>query len=202
MNIRRKRGLKTRQTGVSLIIVLILTVVIGLTAAAAMRGATSSQRVTNNVRMDNMAQQYAESALRYCEAQLQLTSAARADNSLRDAVIPQVDMTVAGATGAWEQTISWTGAPGAGAAASTRTALLAGQYRTAGLSSYVPVQAPECVAETQILPGAAPFKVTVVTARGFSTDYKADINGNTTNGSVVWLQSILNMCVGTAALCP
>ncbi|MDO9196205.1 PilX N-terminal domain-containing pilus assembly protein [Rhodoferax sp.] len=179
-----------RQKGISLIIVLILLVVIGLTAASAMRGATSSQRVTNNVRMDVVAQQYAEAALRFCEAQLQLADAARV-NSLKVAVIPAVDMTVGGATGAWENPVSWNGPVGAGAAAATRTALNAAQYSSA-TSSYLPAKAPECVAETQTL-GSPTFTVTVVTARGFSPDYQADGAGNTTHGAVVWLQSILNL---------
>jgi type IV pilus assembly protein PilX len=180
----------TRQKGISLIIVLLLLVVIGLTAASAMRGATSSQRVTNNVRMDVVAQQYAEAALRYCEAQLQLATAARV-NSLKVAVIPAVDMTVVGTAGAWENPVSWTGAVNAGGAAATRTALDASQYSSA-MSSYSPAKAPECVAETQTL-GSPTFTVTVVTARGFSPDYRADNAGNTINGAVVWLQSILNL---------
>lgn len=187
---------KTRQKGISLIIVLILTVVIGLTAAAAMRGATSSQRVTNNVRMDIMAQQYAEAALRYCEAQLQIPATNVAPqpvrvNSLAAAVIPAVNMTVAGTPGAWENPVSWTGAVGAGGAAATRTPLPPAQYSSA-VSSYTPAKTPECVAETQTI-GSPTFTVTVVTARGFSSDYRADTAGNTTNGAVVWLQSILNL---------
>ena len=180
------------QKGVSLVIVLILLVVIGLTAASAMRGATSSQRVTNNVRMDNLAQQYAEAALRFCEGQLQLADAARV-NTLKVAVIPAVDMTIVNPQGAWEQAVSWTGAAGAGGASSTRTALNASQYSTAGISSIVPAQPPECVAETQTLAGSPTFTVTVVTARGFSPDYARDGAGNTTSGAVVWLQSILNL---------
>ena len=179
------------QGGISLLIVLILVVVIGLTASAAMRSATSSQRVTTNVRMDNMAQQYAEAALRFCESQLQMADAARV-NSLKIAVIPAVDMTVVGTLGLWENAISWTGTAASGFAAATRTALTAGQYSSAGLSSYQPAKAPECAAEVQTL-GSPTFTVTVVTARGFSTDYRADVNGNTINGAVVWLQSILNL---------
>ena len=186
MNRQINATLKIQHKGISLIIVLVLLVVTGLTAAAAMRGAISSQRVTNNVRMDNIAQQYAEAALRYCESQLQLTDANRV-NSLKDAVVPAVNI-AGGASAAWENPISWTGAVGAGAAASTRTVLPASQY-SSSLSSYAPTKAPECVAELQTL-GSPTYTETVVTARGFSTDYKADSNGNTTHGSVVWLQSI------------
>lgn len=189
-----------RQQGVSLIIVLILMVVIGLTSAAAMRGATSGQRLTNNVRSDNVAQQYAEAALRFCEAQLQV--AAR-PNSLLPAVIPVTIMDPVlnpGAQAVWLNPVAWTGPAGVGAAI-TRTTLNRAQYFTGGLSSYEPTKPPECLVEVQTL-GAAPplFNVTVVTSRGFSSDYRFDAaTGTTTQGSVVWLQSILNMC---AAILP
>ncbi len=178
------------QQGISLIIVLIMMVVIGLTAASAMRNATSGQRVTNNARMDSLATQYAESALRYCEAQLQIPDANLAPlpvrvNSLRDANIPTTTFVASG----WEQTVTWVGVGGASA---TRTSLPAAQYSTAGVSTNVPARAPECVVEHQVI-GSPTFAVTVVTARGFSPDYEADGSGNTKRGSVVWLQSILNL---------
>lgn len=200
MKMQRNQALKSGEKGISLIIVLILTVIIGFTAAAAMRSATSSQRVTNNVRMDNIAQQFAEASLRYCEAQLQIPDDNVSPNpvrvnSLKTSVIPVVDMTVPPPkpNGAWEDPVSWTGAIGAGGAASTRTALPSSQYIATGLSSYLPAKPPECVAEVQKLPGSPSFTVTVVTARGFSTDYRADSTGKTLGGSVVWLQSILNL---------
>lgn len=188
---------KFDQRGISLIIVLILVVVIGLTASSAMRGATSSQRVTNNVRMDNMAQQYAEAALRFCEAQMAIPAANVAPLPVRDGRLlnPPVINTNAGVIPAWQNTVSWRGAAAAPMvpphAAATRIALTAGQISSAA-STYVPTTLPECIVEVQTIGGAAPFNVTVVTARGFSTDYRADVTGVTTNGSVVWLQSILN----------
>lgn len=192
------------QRGISLIIVLILMVVIGLTSAAAMRSATSGQRLTNNVRAENVAQQYAESALRFCESELQrpdpaLPATQARPNSLLRAVIPVQDIN-AGAQTIWGNTVAWTGPAGVGPAI-TRTTLNQAQYATAGLSSYLPAKAPECLAEVQTIGGATPFNVTVVTARGFSSDYRADAAGNTIQGSVVWLQSILNMCAA-ALPCP
>ena len=201
---RSNLNLQLHQRGISLIIVLILVVIVGLTSAAALRSATSGQRLTNNVRMENMAQQYAEAALRYCEEQLQIpdtnTVAPVRPNSLKGAKIPYKDMTVALTKGNWENTATWTSAAGAGAAA-TRTALSSTRYSTAGLSSSQPAKAPECAAEIQQI-GSPTFKVTVVTARGFSSDYAADVNGQTTKGSVVWLQSVLNMCAGDTVTCP
>jgi type IV pilus assembly protein PilX len=193
------------QRGISLIIVLILMVVIGLTSVAAMRGATSGQRLTNNVRAENVAQQYAEAALRYCETELQRPDPAIAGgqarpNSLLRASIIKRDMNVVGTTPVWESLVAWNGPAGVGDAIS-RTTLNTAQYSTAGSSSYSPGKPPECIAEVQTLGGGTPFNVTVVTARGFSSDYRADNAGNTIQGSVVWLQSILNMCAGTLP-CP
>ena len=197
-----KRDLKAPQRGISLIIVLILVVVIGLTASSAMRSATSSQRVTNNLRMEGMAQQYAEAALRFCEAQMAIDDPVTGGGvprvgTLLNANIPLADITAVNQP-AWLNPVSWTGlaaAPQVAAtphAAATRTTLVAGQI-SSGVSTYTPTILPQCIVERQLLPGATPFTVIVVTARGFSTDYQKDANGNTTNGSVVWLQSILNM---------
>ena len=196
------------QRGISLIIVLILMVVIGLTSAAAMRGATSGQRLTNNVRSDNVAQQYAEAALRYCETELRRADPAppatqARPNSLLRAVIPKNDMNaVPPPTPTWEKPGAWTGPLGIGDAI-TRTPLNQAQYATVGLSSYLPSKAPECLVEVQTLGGVVtPFNVTVVTSRGFSSDYRFDaVTGETIQGSVVWLQSILNMCAA-ALPCP
>jgi type IV pilus assembly protein PilX len=202
-----KNSLTGRQSGISLIVVLILTVIIGLTASAAMRGATSSQRLTNNVRMENMAQQYAEAALRFCEAQIQIPFntagvGARVPN-LAAANIPVRNMAPAvfpalAPTGQWESSATWTATAGTGAAIA-RVDLQAGQYSSA-LSSSLPAVAPQCAAEMQVLTSVtSTFTVTVVTSRGFSSDYTADANGETTKGSVVWLQSILNVCPGNQA---
>ena len=199
-------SLNRSQRGISLIIVLILTVVIGLTAAAAMKGATSSQRVTNNVRMENMAQQYAESALRYCEAQVQIpfnnpAATARTAN-LAPANIPVVSkVPVSGvvAAGNWENSVTWTATAGAVGPSLARVDLASAQFSSA-LSSKTPAKAPQCAAEMQVLgTAAASYTVTVVTSRGFSSDYEADGVGKTTRGSVVWLQSILNVCPGNQA---
>jgi len=177
---------KRSMRGISLIIVLIMLIIIGVTAASAMRSATSEQRATNNMRMDALAQQYAEAALRYCETELKKPDAART-NTLKAAVIPATTFAASG----WEQSVTWTGIPGSGGASATRTSVPGQNISTSGIT-VVPTTLPECVAETQTT-GSPTFTVTVVTARGFSPDYSKDSNGNTTSGAVVWLQSILNL---------
>ena len=132
-----RRTPKSAESGISLIIVLILVVVIGITASSAMRSATNGQRVTNNVRMDNMAQQYAEAALRFCEAQMAIPATNVAPQPVRDGRLlnpPVIDIN-AGVVPAWQNTVSWRGAAAAPMvpphAAATRIALTAGQISSA-----------------------------------------------------------------------
>jgi hypothetical protein len=51
-----------------------------------------------------------------------------------------------------------------------------------------PAQAPVCLVERQALDGG---QVHVVTARGFSPDWRGDVSQNTLAGSSAWLQSLL-----------
>ena len=184
----RPLPMPNRQKGVSLIIVLILLVIIGLTSAAAIRNATSSEKVTNNIRLQNLAQQYAEAALRYCEAELAKPDdvgapLGRMGTTLTEANI--ITVAVAGATG-WEQTATWTGVGGASA---SKTPLPQSQIESTD-SAFQPNKLPECVVEKQTLPDTNISYV--ITARGFSPDYTADAGtGKTTSGSVVWLQSTI-----------
>ena len=183
-----------RESGISLIIVLIMLVVIGLTSAAAIRNATSGERATNNIRMQNLAQQYAEAALRYCERQVTLndTDPNKAP-TLLNANIVQTAFVAGQSTfqvspAPWEQTASWIGAAGSGGASSSRTVVPESQIKSVN-SSINPTVRPQCVAERQVMAGGG--VALVITARGFSPDYTADaVSGKTTGGSVVWLQSI------------
>lgn len=183
---------RARQAGVSLIIVLIMLVIIGLTSASAIRNATSGEKVTNNIRLQNLAQQYAEAALRYCETQIALADASRV-NTLKNANVFNSD--AAGQpiatnypAGGWLLTQTWLGGGGASA---SKTLVPQLQIESTD-SSFKPKKLPECVAEIQQLPDTN--RAYVITARGFSPDYTADsTTGNTTSGSVVWLQSILNI---------
>lgn len=188
-HIKLSKSRPKAQNGVSLIIVLIMLVIIGLTSAAAIRNATSGEKVTNNIRLQNLAQQYAEAALRYCEKELgkDPTVAApigRLGTSLANANILDVDIDIGEAPG-WEQSATWIGTGGASA---SKTTLPESQIRSSD-SAFRPVKLPECVVEKQKINGSYPY---VVTARGFSPDYTADSGtGKTTNGSVVWLQSTI-----------
>jgi len=178
---RNPRPSRRDQDGISLIIVMIMVVIIGLTSAAAIRSATSGERMTNNIRLQNLAQQYAEAALRYCESEVQKVDSGRVA-TLQDANI--VETPFGAASGAWQNPLTWTGA---GGAAASRTTLPIAQIKSDD-SSGTPATLPQCVAERQVLADGG--LVMVLTARGFSPGYTANGDGVTTSGSVVWLQSI------------
>lgn len=176
---------RTRLAGVSLIIVLVMLVVIGLTSAAAIRNATSGEQATNNIRLQNLAQQYADAALRYCEGELAKADVDRVA-SLSEATLSDTPAGTADAATGWGQAASWTGA---GGIAASRTVVPESRVKSQD-SAFRPARLPECVVERQVL--ADGNRAYVVTARGFSPGYVADaVTGATTAGSVVWLQSIV-----------
>jgi type IV pilus assembly protein PilX len=176
---------QTRLAGVSLIIVLVMLVVIGLTSAAAIRNATSGEQATNNIRLQNLAQQYADAALRYCEGELAKADVDRVA-SLSEANLSDTPAGTADAATGWGQAASWTGA---GGIAASRTVVPEARVKSQD-SAFRPARLPECVVERQVL--ADGNRAYVVTARGFSPGYVADaVTGATTAGSVVWLQSIV-----------
>lgn len=176
---------RTRLAGVSLIIVLVMLVVIGLTSAAAIRNATSGEQATNNIRLQNLAQQYADAALRYCEGELAKADVDRVA-SLSEANLSDTPAGTADAATGWGQAASWTGA---GGIAASRTVVPEARVKSQD-SAFRSARLPECVVERQVL--ADGNRAYVVTARGFSPGYVADAaTGATTAGSVVWLQSIV-----------
>lgn len=177
-------GNRRPERGISLIIVLIMLIIIGITASTAMRNATSSQRATNNLRVEASALQYAEAALRFCENELLKADALRVP-TLREVYIPVTSFTILPGpiTAGWEDPATWTGA--GGIASATRTEVLDTAIKNS-TDTVLPNKKPECVVERMTGYG------TVVTARGFSPDYTKDGAGKTITGAVVWLQSFIN----------
>ncbi len=166
--------------GVSLIIVLIMMIIIGITAATAMRSATSEQRATNNQRVEATALQFAEAALRYCESEIAKAPGSRTF-TLEEPLPNTTPSPVSGApTTGWEDPLSWTGS---GIGGATLTLVPASFLQINAAESVVPANRPQCVAERV-------SGVLVVTARGFSPDY--DATPGATRGAVVWVQSAFN----------
>ena len=186
-----------RRKGASLIIVLVMLVVIGLTSAASLRNASSNERVSHNFRMHWLAEQYAEAALRYCQSQLLLADAQRV-SSLQEAALMPINASAPG----WANPQTWSGSGGAFASLTS----VAQSFVESSDSAFVPPILPQCVVERQALPsmqnGAAvgSADVYVITARGFSPDYR-EIRPGLRSGAVVWLQcrlSVLRAAPGDA----
>lgn len=162
------------QQGVALILALVVLLVIGLTSVAVIRGSLNADLVAQNGRLQNFAQQSAQLALRYCEAQLTLAEDERV-----------IEIQAAATPGHWEDFDNWAD----GGPAET----LPDDWRQTGDSSVVAGVAPQCLVEVSTFNAS----VYVVTARGFSPDFSADADGRTLAGSVVWLQS--QVAVGSAS---
>ena len=189
-------GTRKPQGGLALVVVLVLLVVIGLSSASALRSATSAEQAGNNIRLQYLAQQYAEAALRYCEAELLKPDDQRVA-TLRQANLPEVAVGASVAQSVWGQAASW-GPAGGGAASKTRPPEA---WFSSSLSAFSLPVAPECLAEQQLLPGEQ--RALVITARGFSPGYLADpLSGSTRAGAVVWLQSIVLLVDATDATEP
>jgi type II secretory pathway pseudopilin PulG len=157
---------------VALIVALVVLVVIGLTSAAVMRGALSSDLVTNNTRVQSLANQAALVALKYCEEQLTnpLTTIHIRPKPPNDEV--PFD---------WQTFENWSNVDIVNDVPET--------FMKSELSSFWPSKMPQCMTQRSTA-GVAP--TIVVTARGFSPDFREDPGtGATEAGSVVWLQYIL-----------
>ncbi len=153
------------QQGVTLLVVLVMLVVIGLVSASALRQAANADMVSNNARLEQLAKQSAQAALHYCEAEITGSG------------VPAIQVQAANAAApVWKTFTNWKGS--SMKAVSVPTA----SYEAAnGL-------APQCLVEYSPLGN----NVYIITARGFSPDFKEDDNGKTQRGAVVWLQSTLS----------
>lgn len=178
MKIFKSLRMARHQHGISLVISLVMMIVIGLTAASVMRGVSNSERVTNNLRLEALANQYAEAGLKYCESELAKADAARVA-SLQNANLPTAASVVS-----WDVSTTWVGG-------STSYTLVPSDRLRSDDSTLVLGSStqPQCFAQIINLPSGG--TATMVTSRGFSPDYQADNTGKTIRGSVVWLQSTL-----------
>lgn len=167
-----RRPARRDQRGVVLIVALVVLVIIGLMSASIMRGALSSDLIANNARVQTLASQAAQIALRYCEDQ---TTA----NVVTIHLEPVVDLEE---NHAWHTFSNWSDA--------NIVNEVPDDYLQSANSTHTPAKAPQCIVQQMVVGGKTVFQVT---ARGFSPDYSADESGYTNTGSVVWLQSVVSL---------
>lgn len=166
-----------RQTGVVLIVALVMLVIIGLASAAIMRNVLTGDTVSDNNRRQAHALQAAQAALRYCEGKVQDDASAIALPAVTN--IDNED---------WKTFSNWLKQPTMAGAPKTVPASF---LTPGGTNPTVPKKLPQCMAQFRTVGSG---QVIVVTARGFSENYEADsTTGRTEAGAVVWLQSIIQL---------
>ncbi|MGC4059578.1 MAG: hypothetical protein QM749_01450 [Aquabacterium sp.] len=160
-----------RQSGMVLIVALVMLVVIGLASVAIMRNVMSTDVISDNNRLNAQAMQAAQAALRYCETHV----------TALDAVADPADES-------WHDFGNWNANSGTNVATNVPTDFVTSADNSV-TKRKTDRKAPQCMAQKRSLTGTA--EVTVVTARGFSDNYVQDTAGHTQSGAVVWLQSIV-----------
>jgi type IV pilus assembly protein PilX len=165
---------RLKNSGVVLIVVMVMLVIIGFMSVAVMRGAMNSDQISNNNRAQIQASEAAQLALRFCEAEILRTS-----TFITIAASP-VTAAKPSAPPVWKSKDVWTSTtPG------SAVEIPADALKISGMPDIL--KRPQCLAEYA---SATPPSPIVLTARGFSADYSEDSNTKKiTSGSVVWLQS-------------
>lgn len=181
MKLNKRRPTRHRQqTGVVLIVAMVMLVIIGLASAAIMRNALSSDILSDNNRRQTYALQSAQAALRFCEGLAQNSSpivAAAAEST------PQEN---------WQTFGNWQ--LGEGATAPQRVSAEFLSTSTSTRTTLAAASRPQCMAQFRnVGTGTSLAQVVVVTARGFSENHVTDAQGRTVSGAVVWLQSIIQL---------
>lgn len=176
------------ESGVVLIIALILLIVISLLAVTSMRNASSSEAVAGNVRTTELANQAAELALRHCEASaIKVVRVLGGDITSTEATYTT---TFAQTNIVWAPTaVKWQDVTGTwDSGSSTATFVLP----TAILGTGTFKRPPECMVES--LTGATPVSSNaafVITARGFGPEVPAGTGRP--QGTEAWLQSTIEI---------
>jgi hypothetical protein len=167
------------EDGIVLLLVLIILVVLSGVAIWAAKATLSTEQVATNFRMNMVAHELAELALRYCE-----------DGVMKnDAILIILPLPLDAASGAmpqaWSNLSNWTASP------RQVNTLPAPQLQDALGAS--PAIAPICMIEEMRL---VPIDMQrnqgfLITARGFSQDYQEASDGSITSGTDAWVQSMI-----------
>lgn len=173
------------QRGTVLAITLILLVILSLLGTFAIRNANQSERIMNGIRTSNVAQQAAETALRFCE---QLATAPPAGSGTFQSVDAATYINATAVSNAnegdWKNKDNWK---------SSNANLLSvprSYYNSGSTDATELLHAPQCLIQALETPGG--LKGYVITARGYANDAVIDTStGRVISGAEVWLQSTL-----------
>lgn len=172
---------RRRQAGVVLPVALILLVVLTFAGLSAAKRSTTHDVIAQNLRVNEVAQQSAESALRYCEAVVMDLVDNAGKNYVADAArVGKVEIPNPESVNAlWLQPANWS------AASVNRISAPMAFAATVRVESQG-IPPPQCIAE------AMTNRRYLITARGHSADATFNAGGGLATGAEVWLQSILS----------
>lgn len=176
-----KRVFKRQQNGFVLVVSMIFLIIMTMLAVTAIKKATLDEKVTGNLRAQDLAFQAAEKALRFCESNLVLAVGSLQMCQLRTGATVQVipskkepDITdvTRNFPDEWSKAANWTGG---GEFPATQ---LAGVNQISNV-----VEQPRCMVERWEIPNdrGKDFYPYVITARGIGS----------VNTAVVWLQEVI-----------
>lgn len=181
------------QSGVVLIIAMIMLIVVSILAVTSMRNAASTEALAGNVRTIEMATQAADIALRHCEASvIDIVTVAGGGTATYATTITAANILSAATPPNWQNAADWD-------KVNSNVLVLSPTLLTLPDGTTVYKRPPECMIENlPIIPaGGTAVNNTasyVITARGFGPDVAAaDGSRSRPMGSEVWLQSHLEL---------
>lgn len=172
------------QSGIVLIVALIMLVIISILATYSVRNATSTEAVAGNVRTTQLASQAAEIALRYCEEGVEQSFAPTPTIVITPLAYQDPPR--------WKTMSNWDGSTSVTAAA----VIVVPTTALGGTATYK--RPPECMVEAMRVLNSSNVLTTtstfLITARGFGPEVPAaDTNRSRPTGSEVWMQSTLEL---------
>lgn len=179
--------MRYKQNGVVLIMTMVVLVMVTGLSVFALKRSILGERISKNMRSQSFAQQMAEGALHYCEDAVATNKNVISGN---DFTINRLTETLAsgGMPRMWIKKSNWI-TSGSG---KTANIISASEVVLQDASS---VPDPLCMVEEFALPimsqdvtAGQPF---LVTAIGYTSDYRVNSTGVPTSGAEVWLQSIV-----------
>lgn len=187
-------SLLMRERGVVLVITLILIVTLSLLGTVAIRNATQTERSINGVRTSQVAQEAAETALRFCEQIALFSEEGKpyeeyGTTGLAGKVITTTITSEQDTNAAWRTAANWV---------STNVIVVPDHYYKKYKSSALDTDAtaltvaPRCMIQKVQSLNTPPLTGYLITARGFANNAKLeDDTGKVTFGAEAWMQSVL-----------